>query len=75
MLVMSKEKSPGRPKRVRKGYHLNVYVDPLIGEAFEVFLERHEPRTDKTGGAEFALKKMLTDFGYYPPPRKEADTT
>lgn len=70
MPLMAEPRKPGRPskKRVRKGYTFAVYIDPRIGEAVERFLDEHEPRTDKTALAEMALKKLLTEFGYWPPP-------
>jgi hypothetical protein len=67
MPVMA-EKNPAGRKRVRKGYNLQVWIDSLVGECAERFLREHEPRTDKTGLAEAALKKFLTEYGYWPPP-------
>lgn len=70
MIAMS-EKKRGRPvKRVRKGYTLAVYIDPVIGEAFDRFLAAHKPRTDKTAATELALEKLLTEYGFWPPPAK-----
>lgn len=67
MPVMSEPKSGGSaPKRVRKGYHVNVYIDPVLGAAFDRFLAQHKPRTDKTGATELAFEKLLSEFGYWP---------
>jgi hypothetical protein len=68
MPVMAEQDTPRSAKRVRKGYNVNVWIDSVLGAAAEHFLEQHEPRTDKTGLVEVALKKFLTDCGFYPPP-------
>ena len=66
MPLMAK-KPAGRPQRAHKGSNLNVWINSEIVEAMERFLESHEPRTDKTSLTELALKRLLTEFGYWPP--------
>jgi hypothetical protein len=68
MISMSKDK---KPKRVRPGHHVQVYIDQAVGDALERFLTLHRPKTFKGAAIEEALIKYLEDRGYWPLPPPE----
>ncbi len=77
MLRMAKRRTdkptdPPPPKRVRKGYNLNVWIDSELGRVVEAMLAGIEPATDKTALVELALRNLAKSQGYWPPPAVEA---
>jgi hypothetical protein len=70
MPLMTKRKADG-PKRIRKGYNLNVWINPALGNVIDAYLATTRPRSDKTAVVEMALEEMFKAKGLWPPPQPE----
>jgi hypothetical protein len=76
MPLMTERKKPSKTKPAgkkrkppnRSGEPINVWVDPELRAALNAYVEEIEPRTTLTGAVELALKRMLTQAGYWPRP-------
>lgn len=64
---MAKRGKPGRPKGRKPAYVIYVRVDPAIGAALDAYIDQTEPRPSQTAAVELALKRLLTQAGFYPP--------
>ena len=59
---------PPRKKRVRPGKtNINVWISAPIAAAMERYIEETEPTPTATSAFELALKRFLTEVGYWPP--------
>ncbi len=68
MPTMSKKKPDGKPKRVRHGFNLNLWIGQQVGEAFAALVDGIEPRTNKSAYVEMLIREHLKAKGLWPPP-------
>ncbi len=70
---MAKKAKPSGGKQNRSpGYVVYARIDPEIGAAFERYMATREPATTARLAVEYALKRVLTEAGLWPPPTTPA---
>lgn len=60
-----------KPRPIRKGEPLHVWISPAISQAIDAYLEGTAPRVSKTAAVEEALRRFLQSVGHWPPPSVE----
>jgi hypothetical protein len=70
MILMGKRK-PQTPKgraRERGAVRLlGIEIDVALADAFDAFIESRRPRINKRSATEWAIEKLLTEHGHWPP--------
>lgn len=64
--------APTQPKRIRPGKaNLNVWIAASVVDALDNYVEGTEPKPTATSAVELALKRFLTEAGYWPPAKSD----
>lgn len=73
MTVMTEPRKPAKKTPVAKKSSrpgktsIYAYLDERLVAAMEAYIAEARPATDKTGVVSWALEKLLSELGFWPP--------